>query len=86
METYPSQSSPTSFADEPKYLYLLPYRAHDSWSFSNLATMVRLNLFTYQELLLWLSSPFGPPPVPDESAQVVQLSFAFPGFGQPQNV
>jgi hypothetical protein len=64
----------------------LQYRAHDSWSFSNLATMVRLNLFTYRELLLWLSSPFGPPAVPDEDAQVVQLPLPLPGFGQPQNV
>ena len=64
----------------------LQYRAHHSWSFSNLAAMVRLNLFSYRDLLLWLAHPFGPPPVPDEAARVVQLPLSLPGFGQPPNV
>jgi len=35
------------------------------WSFSNLASMLRLNLFTYRDLSRWLENPFGtPPPVP----------------------
>jgi hypothetical protein len=33
------------------------------WSLSNLASMLRLNLFTYRDLQLWLADPFGTPPV-----------------------
>jgi hypothetical protein len=36
---------------------------------SNLSTMLRLNLFTYRDLLQWLHDPFGIPPTPP----VVQL-------------
>ena len=44
------------------------------WSFANMATMLRLNLFTYRVLLDWLNEPFETPPiVPD----VEQLSLAF---------
>ena len=32
----------------------LHYQSHLFWSFSNLATMLRLNLFTYRDLLEWL--------------------------------
>jgi hypothetical protein len=33
------------------------------WSFSNLASMLRLNLFTYRDLCRWLENPFGTPPL-----------------------
>jgi hypothetical protein len=33
------------------------------WSLSNLASMLRLNLFTYRDLRLWLDQPFATPPV-----------------------
>ena len=33
------------------------------WSLSNLATMLRLNLFTYRELADWLDDPFNTPPL-----------------------
>ncbi|MFZ1084056.1 MAG: hypothetical protein WAN35_03720 [Terracidiphilus sp.] len=33
-----------------------------NWSLSNLATMLRLNLFTYRDLLEWLHNSFGTPP------------------------
>ena len=33
------------------------------WSLSNLASMLRLNLFTYRDLQLGLADPFGTPPV-----------------------
>jgi IS4 transposase len=33
------------------------------WSFSNLASMLRLNLFTYRDLPRWLENPFGTPPL-----------------------
>ena len=59
---------------------LLKYLHHLSrfgWSMSNLATMLRLNLFTYRDLQEWLHDPFGQPPTPP----VIQLSL--PGVGQP---
>ena len=62
----------------------LHYQSHLSWSFSNLATMLRLNLFTYRDLLAWLKEPFGPPS--DPAAGAVQRHLSLPGFGQPQNV
>jgi hypothetical protein len=33
------------------------------WSLSNLASMLRLNLFTYRDLNAWLDNPFGTPPL-----------------------
>jgi Domain of unknown function (DUF4372)/Transposase DDE domain len=44
------------------------------WSFSNLASMLRLNLFTYRHLQLWLDNPFSTPPI---SPQTAQLNLAF---------
>ena len=64
----------------------LHYQSHRSWSFSNLAAMLRLNLFTYRDLLPWLKEPFGPPPEADADAGAVQLHLSLPGFGQPQHV
>ncbi len=34
-----------------------------SWSLSNLASMLRLNLFTYRHLRDWLDDPFNTPPI-----------------------
>ena len=45
------------------------------WSLSNLATMLRLNLFTYRELTAWLDDPFHTPPL---QPQVVQLELVLP--------
>jgi len=61
-------------------LLLMKYLHHLSrfgWSMSNLATMLRLNLFTYRDLLKWIHDPYGQPPAPP----TIQLSL--PGFGQP---
>jgi hypothetical protein len=33
------------------------------WSLSNLASMLRMNLFTYRDLTAWLDNPFGTPPL-----------------------
>jgi hypothetical protein len=33
------------------------------WSLSNLASMLRMNLFTYRDLSVWLDNPFGTPPI-----------------------
>jgi hypothetical protein len=35
-----------------------------NWSLSNLASMLRLNLFTYRELTNWLHNPMETPPLP----------------------
>jgi hypothetical protein len=40
------------------------------WSLSNLASMLRLNLFTYRALNAWLDNPFGTPPILPESKQL----------------
>jgi hypothetical protein len=40
------------------------------WSLSNLASMLRLNLFTYRDLNAWLDNPFGMPPLFPESPQL----------------
>lgn len=61
-------------------LLLLKYLHHLSkfgWSMSNLVTMLRLNLFTYRDLLEWLHDPFGQPP----AQPLFQLPL--PGIGQP---
>jgi hypothetical protein len=61
----------------------LAHLSHHSWSFSNLASMLRLNLFTYRNLREWIAMPFGPPPpIPDEN-EGIQLELHFPGLGQP---
>jgi hypothetical protein len=41
----------------------LHHLSQANWSLSNLATMLRLNLFTYRDLLQWLHNPFATPPI-----------------------
>jgi hypothetical protein len=45
------------------------------WSLSNLASMLRLNLFTYRDLHAWLDQPFATPPLVPHSEQL-NLEFA----------
>jgi hypothetical protein len=40
----------------------LHYLSKAKWSLSNLAAMLRLNLFTYRDLQAWLDQPFATPP------------------------
>jgi hypothetical protein len=40
------------------------------WSLSNLASMLRLNLFTYRDLRSWLDDPFQTPPLLPQSQQL----------------
>ena len=61
----------------------LSHLSHASWSFSNMATMLRLNLFTYRNLHDWLRAPFGQPEGPPEPDVGVQLELPLFGFGQP---
>ena len=43
-----------------RWLHFLSQR---NWSFSNLASLLRMNLFTYRDLKEWLRDPLGTPPV-----------------------
>jgi len=54
-------------------LLLLKWLHHLSqakWSLSNLASMLRLNLFTYRDLRQWLENPFGTPPLVPQTEQL----------------
>jgi hypothetical protein len=64
-------------------LLLLRWLHHLSkaaWSLSNLASMLRLNLFTYRPLRDWINDPFQTPPLLPEPQQ---LSLPEVGLGQP---
>ncbi len=54
-------------------LLLLKWLHHLSganWSLSNLASLLRLNLFTYRELTKWLNHPLETPPLPPPPQQL----------------
>jgi Domain of unknown function (DUF4372)/Transposase DDE domain len=61
----------------------LQHLAQASWSFSNLASMLRLNLFTYRDLKEWLLMPFGTPPEAEPKREIVQLALDLRIIGQP---
>jgi hypothetical protein len=54
-----------------KYLQLI---SQMNWSLSNLAALLRWNLFTYRDLWKWIDDPFETPPQQNE---YMQLSLAF---------
>lgn len=56
------------------------YLSRARWSLSNLASMLRLSLFTYRDLTDWLNDPFDTPP---EVAAPEQFSLDLPRLGQP---
>jgi hypothetical protein len=41
----------------------LHHLSQANWSLSNLASMLRLNLFTYRQLTQWIDNPMGTPPL-----------------------
>jgi hypothetical protein len=51
-------------------LKCLHHLSKAKWSLSNLASMLRLNLFTYRDLQMWLDGPFGTPPILPNSQQL----------------
>ena len=55
-------------------LRYLQLRARFAWSLSNLAALLRMNLFVHRDLWRWLDQPFAVPP---ELPQPVQRAFAF---------
>jgi IS4 transposase len=61
-------------------LKFLHHLSKAGWSLSNLAAMLRINLFTYRDLMEWIANPFGTPP---DNGGVEQLLLDLPGLGQP---
>ena len=53
-----------------KYLQL---KARFGWSLSNLAALLRQQLFVYRELWTWIDEPFLPPPLLDAAAEQIPL-------------
>jgi hypothetical protein len=53
-----------------KYLQL---RSRFGWSLSNLAALLRQQLFVYRDLWLWIDKPFQPPPMLTDAAQQMLL-------------
>jgi len=56
-----------------KYLQL---RARFGWSLSNLAALLRQQLFVYRELWEWLNQPFQPPPLLDAAAEQIPFPWS----------
>jgi hypothetical protein len=48
----------------------LHYLSKAGWSFSNMAVMLRLNLFTYRDLRGWLDEPYATPPLIPQPEQL----------------
>jgi Transposase DDE domain/Domain of unknown function (DUF4372) len=55
-----------------KYLQL---RARFGWSLSNLAALLRQQLFVYRDLIAWIDEPFQPPLLLDPGAEQLALSW-----------
>jgi hypothetical protein len=49
-----------------KYLQVT---ARFGWSFANLVALLRMNLFVYRDVWVWLNDPFTSPPLPPEPEQ-----------------
>jgi hypothetical protein len=56
-----------------KYLQL---RARFGWSLSNLAALLRQQLFVYRDLFDWIDHPFHPPPQLTPAAEQIPLSWS----------
>jgi len=54
-----------------KYLQL---RARFNWSLSNLAALLRQQLFVYRDLFAWIDQPFQPPPLLAAAEQIALFS------------
>jgi hypothetical protein len=56
-----------------KYLQL---KSSIAWSLSNLAALLRMNLFTYRDLWAWINDPFNTPPLQAPEAEQMVLALA----------
>ena len=54
-------------------LRYLQLRSRFGWSLSNLAALLRQQLFVYRDLWLWIDEPFQPPPMLTGAAQQMLL-------------
>ena len=61
----------------------LHYLSRAAWSFSNLVSLLRLNLFTYRNLWNWLTDPLGTPPI---APKATQLPLPLNVLGQPTTI
>jgi hypothetical protein len=50
-------------------------RARFGWSLSNLAALLRQQLFVYRDLFAWIDEPFQPPPLLDSAVEQLALSW-----------
>jgi len=57
-------------------LRYLQLKSKFSWSLSNLVALLRMNLFTYRDLWMWLDHPFGTPPQTESQPQQELLTYA----------
>jgi hypothetical protein len=64
----------------------LHHLSRASWSFSNLVTMLRFNLFTHRVLAQWLHDPCGIPPPEPDPLLIEQLLLPLTHLGQPSTV
>ena len=56
-------------------LKCLQLRARFGWSLSNLAALLRQQLFVSRDLIAWIDEPFQPPPPLDPRAEQLALSW-----------
>jgi len=56
-------------------LKYLKMKAQFGWSLSNLAALLRMNLFVYRDLWAWLNEPFTPPPINEAAELQATLNF-----------
>ena len=56
-------------------LKCLQLRARFGWSLSNLAALLRQQLFVYSDLIAWIDEPFQPPSLLDPGAEQLALSW-----------
>jgi hypothetical protein len=55
-------------------LKILQFKSNFAWALSNLAALLRWNLFTYRELWQWINRPFDTPPEsPPEQTELFNL-------------
>lgn len=57
-------------------LRYLQLKSKFGWSLSNLVALLRMNLFTYRDLWIWLNAPFGTPPQSEQLALQEVLAYA----------
>lgn len=57
-------------------LRYLQLKSRFAWSLSNLVALLRMNLFTYRDLWIWLDQPFGTPPHAEVLPQQEVLVYA----------